>query len=137
MRVPRRALRLGIRNAEALMVDTLRVVRVSRVPVEDGLGGASYPTSVVYEGAGKIQTYEPHEQPLISGGQTIVSQRYHAHLPLLSGPYEVGDVVEVVAASETSHAVGDKYRVAGLNQKSLQTAQRLLVDELVKGPTNG
>ena len=125
------------RVAESLMVDTLRIERVSKEGIEDGLGGITYPTVVVYEGKGKIQTYEPYEQAPTVGGASFVKQRYSAHIPWDAGEFEPGDVVKLVASRFPVSAVGRKYRVAGVHEKTLQTAQRLLVDELVKGPTNG
>lgn len=123
--------------AESLMVDTLRIERVSAVGVEDGQGGITYPTFIVYEGKGKIQTYEPYEQTPVVGGATFVKQRYSAHIPWDAGEFEPGDVVQLVASRFPVSAAGRKYRVAGVHEKTLQTAQRLLVDELVKGPSHG
>lgn len=125
------AIQAGRRAAERLMIDLIRVSRVSRVPVEDGLGGVTYPTIVVYEGAGKIQTYEPYEQTSTVGGATLVIQRYSVHVPWDAGVFEPGDVVQVVEAAWDIASVGRKYRVAGMHEKTLQTAQRLLVDEFV------
>lgn len=130
------AIQAGRRAAERLMVDQVRISRVSKVPVEDGLGGVTYPETLVYEGVGKVQTYEPYEQTPAVGGTTIVLQRYSIHVPWDAAIFEPGDVVVIVAARWEVASVGREYRVAGLHEKSLQTAQRLLVDEFVKGPSN-
>ncbi len=122
--------------AESLMVDTFLIERVSTVGVEDGRGGITYPKVTVYEGKGKIQTFEPYGQTPNVGGATFVKQRYYAHIPWDAGEFEPGDVVKLVASRFPVSAVGRKYRVAGVHEKTLQTAQRLLVDELVKGPIN-
>lgn len=131
------AIQAGRRAAEHLMVDRIIISRVSRVGVEDGLGGETFPLIPVYEGVGKIQTYEPYEQTPNVGGASIVMQRYSVHVPWDAGVFEPGDVVKVLEARWDVSSIGREYRVAGLHEKTLQTAQRLLVDELVKGPTNG
>lgn len=131
------AIQAGRRAAERLMLDVIRISRVSREGVEDGLGGVIFPLVPVYEGVGKIQTYEPYEQTPNVGGATLVLQRYSVHVPWDAGVFEPGDTVKVIAARWDIASVGREYRVAGLHEKTLQTAQRLLVDELVKGPTNG
>lgn len=118
------ALRRGQRAAEALMVDTLHIGRGSG-EVDPFTGEPE--TVAVYEGAGKIQTFEPYETVLEVGGSSVVQQRYAVHVPVDAGPFRVGDVVEVVFSGNPNLA-GTRYRVAGLNLKSFQTAQRLLVD---------
>lgn len=114
------------RRAERLLKGEVRVTRLSTEV--DELTGRGLRT-VVYEGRGKIQTYEPYESERTSAGATVATQRYQVHVPVDSGPYEVGDLIKIIKSPDMPHLVGDEFRLAGLHEKTLQTAQRLLTDE--------
>ena len=114
------------RRAERLLKGEVRVTRLSTEV--DELTGRGLRT-VVYEGRGKIHTYEPYESERTSAGATVTTQRYQVHVPVDSGPYEVGDLIKIVESPTMPHLVGDEFRLAGLHEKTLQTAQRLLTDE--------
>lgn len=115
------AVRSGRRAAEKLMVDNCRITRTGEPTIgPDGREHISETT--VYEGKCKVQTYEPYEQTPNTAGHTAVVQRYSVHAPYGAGPFEVGDKVTVT---------GREFRVAGLHEKTYQTAIRLLVDEVV------
>ena len=58
-----------------------------------------------------------------SASSTVTVQRLTVKLPVASGPYRVGDVVEVGAR---------RLRITGLHRQTFQTAQRLPVEELVQ-----
>lgn len=115
------------------MLDTCTVTRITGEPgaidPETGLR-APAPTSPVYTGKCKIQTYEPHESAKESGDHVFTEQRYHLHLPIGVGPIKVNDEAQILTAAADQNLVGKKYRIAGLHTKSLATAQRLLVDEI-------
>lgn len=100
------------------------------------------PPGLVYEGLCKVATYEAHERAADVGGATLVVQRYYVHVPVGAGPFMIGDVCQVLRPGtvipagttlyENSIILGDSFRnfrVAGLHEKTWQTAQRLLVDE--------
>lgn len=124
------ALAAGRREAEALMLDSCTIRRVVDVLTDaDGNDIAVYES--VYAGRCKVQTYEPYERSPESGGRTVVVQRYSVHVPVGAGPFLPGDVITITASRFATHAVGATYRVAGLHEKTFQTAQRLLVDEEV------
>lgn len=115
-------------QAESLMVDTCTITRGGGGEwVVDPETGYEVPDegAQVYAGKCKVQTYEAFESKRDVGAQTVVQQRYTIHVPVGSGPFEVGDVVTVAARVYPER----KFRVAGTHEKSLQTAQRLLVDE--------
>ena len=122
------ALASGRAAAERLMTSTLRVTRLDPATIDRRTGEGERVT--VYEGRGKVQTYEPHEADRELAGGTVVVQRYHVHVPVTAGPFENGDLVEIVDSPTMPHATGDVFRIAGLHEKSHQTAQRLLVDEI-------
>jgi hypothetical protein len=114
--------RAGRRAAEALMVDTCTIDRITgEATGEDGRVTPTYADPPPYAGKCKLQTYEPYEQTPEVGGSTPTVQRYSLHVPVTAGPLEVGDVATVGAR---------RFRIAGLHRKSFQTAQRLLVDEI-------
>ena len=71
----------------------------------------------------KVQSFRPHETVLNSGGRAVVSQRTEVHVPVTAGPFKIGDVFLVE---------GHPYplRVGGLDDKSIQTMHRLLVDQV-------
>lgn len=123
----------GRAEAEAIMLDTCQITRVTGEPgpVDPVTGERTpAPTTTVYSGKCRIQTYEPHETALESGDHVFTEQRYHLHIPIGSGPVAVGDTATVTAAQGDAELAGRSYRVAGLHHKSLATAQRLLVDEV-------
>lgn len=115
------------------MVDQCTITRVAGEPgpvdPETGLREPA-PTTEVYAGRCKVQTYEPAESTPESGGHLWTVQRYAVHLPIGAGPVRVDDEIEVTASAATPDLVGRTYRVAGTHNKSLATAQRLLVDEV-------
>lgn len=125
----RSALLAGRRRAESLMVDTLSITRPSGEV--DPFTGQPINPEPVYEGRGKIQTFRPHESLPEAGGAQWVTQRYEAHLPVDAGPVRADDTVEVVA-SVNPHLVGRRYRVAAPDVKSMQTAQRVGIVEVVR-----
>lgn len=123
----------GRAEAEAIMLDTCTITRVTgeagALDPETGLREPA-PTSTVYTGKCKVQTYEPHESAKESGDHVFTEQRYHLHLPIGVGPIEVDDTATILTAAADVQLVGRSYRIAALHHKSLATAQRLLVDEI-------
>jgi len=94
------------------------------------------PTVVIYpvpSGVGrcKVQTYEAFESKPQSGLHVFTVQRYTLHLPVDAPPVAIDDRVEITAAAADPNLAGRVYRVSGLHHKSLATARRLLIDEVV------
>lgn len=116
----------GRAAAERLMTATVKITRLDGEP--DRLTGRPG-QRLIYRGRGKVQTYEPYEQERTAAGATVVTQRYQVHVPCSAGPFEVGDLIEIVNSPGMPQLEGDVFRLAGLHEKSLQTAQRLLTDE--------
>lgn len=113
------------------MVDTCTVTRLPADEwVVDPVTGREVPAEPVevYAGRCKVQSWEPHETAPDVGGATAVLQRFHVHVPVTAGPFEVGDVITITAAGNQPHLVGNEYRVAGRHEKTWQTAQRLITD---------
>lgn len=113
----------GRRAALSLMGDKCKISRV--IGLASGADGwQTHTESVVWEGPCRVQTYEPYEATITAGGHTSVVQRYQIHLPVDTPPLQEGDLVTVDGYQRV-------FRVAGLLQKTFQTAQRLLVDEVI------
>lgn len=121
------------REAEALMVDECVVKRATgETELVDYEPVPVYET--LYEGRCKIGGDRPHETPVIVGAAaSVIVQRHIVHLPVAAGPFDDGDVVTITAALTQPHLVGNVYRIAGADERSLQTSQRMYVDILGGG----
>lgn len=123
----RGVVRRGQLAAERLMIDRVLIERPG--DLDPVTGERSW--STVYDGRGKVQTYEPYESTIASQtGHTYVTQRYSVHVPVDAGQFDIGDRVTITRGIGPVEK-GIQYRVAGLHEKTFQTAQRLLVDQEV------
>ena len=118
----RTGIRSGRRRAEKLMVSHGVCKRVTDL-VDPDDGTTSTTETQVYSGKCKVQSFRPYESVIISGGRPVVEQRTEIHVPVGAGPFQVGDVWTV-------EGFRYPFRVGGIDEKSLQTAQHLLVDEV-------
>lgn len=119
--------------AVSLMVDECVVTRAGSGEWEpDPDTGYEVPPepTVVYEGPCKVATYAPYESTKDIGGKEVAVQRYSIHTPVGAGPFEVGDVVDITVSANEPATLGREFRVAGLHEKTWQTAQRMFVDEV-------
>jgi hypothetical protein len=114
--------------AESAMLDTCTISPVTGV--SDSTGAPTLGTAV-YTGKCKIQSLDPQEANQEVGGATITVQRYAVHVPVGAFVAAVGQVVTITTAVLDAGLVGRKYRVAALLHKTLATAQRLTVEEVV------
>ena len=122
----RAAIMQGRRMAERLMVDSWVVYRLDMDDVDPLTGEAVRVT--VYEGKGRLQSYEGYEQTPEVIGHTSTVQRMSLHLPV--GPYrpQVGHVA-VCAESLDPNLVGTQYRMTqDAPFKTHATAYRVFVD---------
>jgi hypothetical protein len=115
------------------MFDAGRVERGGGEPVFNPETGKVEPPPpvLVYEGRCKVQTWEAFESNPQAGERKLTVQRYYLHVPVGCGPFAVGDTITITAAVENPNLPGTQFTVSGLNDKTLQTAQRLLIDEVV------
>lgn len=128
------ALGMGRAAAVDLMLDTVTITRPTGEPGEyDPVTGerGPAPTTTVYTGPGKVQTYEPYETTQRSGEHMYVQQRYYLQLPITATTVAVGDTATVTASANDPALAGRSYRVAGEHAKSWATARRVLIDEVV------
>lgn len=122
------AVRAGRQAAERNMIDKCQVWRM--LPgVEDPITGIpSSPRVLIYEGRCKLGGDRPYEQKPEVGGALVVIQRFTIHLPWSSGPFFPGDLAVVTESRLQPNMVGNEYRIAGPDERSAQTAQRMFVD---------
>ena len=112
------------RQAESLMVTPCTISRGSTVTA-DPVTGADIvaPGTIVYQGRCKIQSHEGEPRSVEAGSATVTTVRWEIHVPIMSGPYRLGDLVRV--------AGGRMFRVDAIHVKTWQTAQRLPVTEVL------
>jgi hypothetical protein len=124
----------GRAAAEAIMVDACVIERVTGEPgplnPATGLRDPA-PTTTVYTGKCRVQTYEAHESTPDSGDHVWTVQRYSVHVPVGTDA-RIDDQITITTASMDPHLVGREYTVVALLHKSLATANRLAVDEIVR-----
>lgn len=113
------------------MVDRCVIDRPGTTPVTDDLGHVTYPAARVYDGRCKVQTYEGYEQAAESAGATITVQRYRVDLPVTTFLPQPDDVVTITASQADPALPGKRYRITAPFAKSLATARRCFVDEIV------
>lgn len=118
-------------EAESLMVDACTVGRPGETTTDPDTGELVTPLTPLYAGKAKVQTWEAQESNPEAGGAGLTVQRYSVHVPVGSFAPEVGDVVEITASALDANLVGRKYRVVALLHKSMATAYRLGVEEMV------
>lgn len=123
----------GRRAAESLMTATWRIERETGEFAEVNYKLIPVRT-VVYEGIGKLQTYEGYEQNPTTGPATTVVQRTTLHIPVTADyTSHPGDVAECIS-SRDPQLVGRRVRVAQkYPTKEHATAYRFFVDELIEG----
>lgn len=118
-------------KAESLMVDACTVGRQSGV-FTDPITGQVVPTFVtVYAGKCKVQLTTSQASNPTAGGHQFTVQGLRLDLPVAAGPVLVDDMVTLNAAVLDSQLVGRVYRVTEVFHKSMATAQRTGVSEVV------
>jgi hypothetical protein len=119
-------------RAESRMDRPCRVVEWSEVTA-DPVTGADVLVSGPTVYAGRCEVAEADSQPreAEAGTGTVTTQSLQARLPVGTGPYKIGHVVELLDrdARSASAEVVRRLRVAGLHDISHQTSQRLRVEE--------
>lgn len=120
------AIMQGRRMAERLMVDSWVVYRLDMNDVDPLTGEAVRVT--VYEGKGKLQSWEGYEQNTESVGHTSTIQRLSLHLPVTSYRPQVGHVAVCIDSLDPS-LIGTEYRISqDAPFKTFSTAYRVFVD---------
>lgn len=126
------------RQAESMMLDTCTVETVGPV-VTDPLTGIDTATRTTLYGPNvgprkgmcRVTTYEPYERNPEAGGATFTIQRYAIHLPVGAFRPAIGQVITITTAALDPNLAGREFRVVALLHKTLATAYRLSVEEVV------
>ena len=122
----RAAIMQGRRMAERLMVDSWVIYKLDMDDVDPLTGEAV--RAAVYEGKGKLQSWEGYEQNTESVGHTSTIQRLSLHLPVTSYRPQVGHVA-VCVDSLDPRLIGTEYRISqDAPFKTFSTAYRVFVD---------
>lgn len=120
------AVTAGRAAAERLMTDQLEVYFLDKEQVDPLTGEAL--RVLVYEGKGKLQSYEGYEQNPESVGHTATVQRMSLHLPVGTYRPQVGHVA-VCVSSLDPNLNGTEYRMTqDAPFKTFATAYRVFVD---------
>lgn len=119
---------MGRSAAVRLMVDACVITRVTGETTDPDTGVVTAASDTVYEGPCKVSGDRPYETDMFGGGRVEPQQRLILHLPVSVGPVQAGDAVMVTASVYQPHLAGREYRVAGPDERSWQTAQRVFID---------
>jgi Family of unknown function (DUF6093) len=122
----------GRRQAEALMLDSC-TIRPVLDNVTDPVTGVVTPSygPVSYTGKCKIQAEAPVRSNPAAGEHVWVLGRTAIHLPVVGSGDVASNQLVVITASVDPSNVGRQFRVHSGDRKSLQTAFRLLVEEVL------
>ena len=119
-------------HAESLMLDAGRALRATGNSV---LGEDQTSVPEMAEALAsrcKIQRRDQQAITVQVGERTAAVLRVTLHLPISTAPLRVGDEWEITAAGPLSiEPIGRRYRVIGIFEKSLATARRYEVEEVV------
>ena len=112
------------------MTDTVEVYDVTQ-EWNESTGLFEDTETRVYQGPGKVQTFESYEQTPIAGAHQFTVMRPHVHLPADTAGVRVNHRVRVVASALSPTLSGSEYRIAGVSDKSHATALRFPVEEVL------
>jgi len=120
----------GRAAAELLMVDACAVHRPGELFTDFDTGVVSPGMALVYEGVCKVQQTIAQSSNPSAGGHSFTVQDARVDLPVLAGPFLVGDVVTITSSVLDAQLVSRRFRVVELFHKSFATAQRIRVEEI-------
>lgn len=117
-------------QAEALMVDTCRIERPGEVVTDPETGAVTPSYTLVYEGRCKVQQTMAQSRSAEAGGAVFTVLDTRLDIPIGAGPVAPGDRASMLTGVYNPALVGNVYRITEPFEKSIQTAQRLRVEEL-------
>lgn len=119
----------GRRAAEALMIDTCTVTRLTGSSTDPETGVITPTTATIYTGKCKIQ------QPGVASGgpanlgeATVMVSHPQLHLPIAATGVRSDDVATVTAAALDPDLVGRRYAIRVPAAKTFATARRLDIE---------
>ena len=115
------------------MVDECEITRVTGATTNPD-GTVDKPTTDVYFGKCRLQTYDPYERKTPVGESEVTIRRDVLMLPV-EGTEDVttGDRVEFTDASLDVSLIGRVFRVAGPSRKTHQSQRKVYVEEVTQG----
>lgn len=119
-------------QAESLMLDTCTITRASgetTIDRETGLPTTTYTT--IYTGKCKVQSEAVVTLTPNSGDHRYTVDRWMVHVPVSAGGIKVGDTITITASALDPANIGRKFKIVGLFHKSMATAQRIPVEEVL------
>lgn len=125
------ALSAGRSLAESLMFDTCEVKQQTGTAFNEATGLDEPTYTPRFTSPCKVQARDLQSSERDAGGREVTAVRMSVHLPISAGAVEVDDVLTITAAAYDSHLVGRSFRVLAPVAKSMATARRLEVEELV------
>lgn len=115
-------------QAESMMFDTCEVREiVGEETGPDGRVVAVY-GEPIYAGRCRVSGDRPYEQTPEAGGLEFNVRRFILSLPAATGPYLENMRVAITASEFQPHIVGNEYRIAAVDERTAQTAQRMYVE---------
>ena len=119
----------GRAAALEIMTDTVVVSRRSSTPVTDPeTHQVTYPTEIIYEGRGRVQSRDIEGQDYTDAGAPVMVMAFQAQVPV-SVPLQKDDLIEVVASESDPLMVGRKFRVDSVPRKTHATKTEANVEE--------
>lgn len=118
-------------QAESRMFETVTIRRPIGTTSDDaGADVTTFEDAPVYAGPAEIKSTGENDHEISYAGSVVMSPE-RARLPALSGPYKVGDEIEVTASQFQPHLVGHRYRITSTHEGGLQTAQRPRIERWI------
>jgi hypothetical protein len=128
---PAAALARGRAAAQALMVDTCTITRVTGTTTDKDTGVVTETVTEVYTGRCRVQQGTTGQGNRLDPGETsVVLLRLEAQLPMSVVGLAEGDVLTVTASPHDGDLVGRRFRIHDLAHKTHATARRVLVTEV-------
>lgn len=128
---PGPALARGRAAAEALMVDSVTITRVTGTTTDPDTGVVTPTTATVYAGRTKIQQSEvPTGEPRNLGEASILVVRLELHLPVSATGVRIDDVAIVTASVLDPDLVGRRFVIRSVAHKTWLTARRCDIAEV-------
>jgi hypothetical protein len=120
------ALAAGRRAAEAGMIDSCRITRVTSTLVDERTGKAAGGTiDLVYEGRCRIQQAQAEGQREDIAEASLVLLRLELQLPATTTGIREGDDAEILTSVNDPDLAGRTLKVRDLAHKSEATARRI------------
>ena len=110
------------------MVDRVLIEELGK-PVTAPDGKVTTPRTTVYAGKGEVTGDRPYESnPDVGGVATVSQQRYRLRIPATAARLAGGMAATITASRLQPHLVGREFRIAGPDERTLQTAQVVFID---------